>query len=501
MPCGGSRVPFQNALWNLAGNGAGVLAAVVCIPILVRVLGPERFGVLTIVWALLAGFSLLDFVSTALTKLLADCIGSGGGRSQDIPPLFWIAFLLTIASSSALAVAFAAACPFLVWHALKIPKLLQPESLKAFYLVAAAIPAVMLGRMFRGVLAGFQRFDLVNYVRIPLSILTFLGSVIVLPFTHSLVWATAAIASAWILSSLVQLVYCIHVIPGLVRGPFVRVSLVRPLWRFGGWMTVFNLTVPVMTYLDRFIIGAIVSMSAVTWYATPHEMAIRLNLMPTAVAGVLLPAFAESLVRGGDAVERLTDWGLKYSFLMMFPAALVVETLAPDGLAIWLGPGFAQHSTVALRWLTLGIFFNAMAAVPLMLILSAHRPDIPAKVHLIEAPLYLALLCWLTYSSGVSGAAMAAALTWIVDGLSWFGFAWMLVPCGIEPLRRSLSTTVASVPVFALAVMIPDVLALKAVFLCVALTVFGVWTLRTLPLPPRLAIAVQGLFGISRQSA
>src|SRR5208282_4630624 len=96
-PAGGHRLG-RNVFWNLAGSVAPGLAAVACIPILVHALGAQRFGALTIAWALIAGSGFLDFASIALTKLIAERIGNG--RREEIPPLFWIAFLFTAASSA-----------------------------------------------------------------------------------------------------------------------------------------------------------------------------------------------------------------------------------------------------------------------------------------------------------------------------------------------------------------------------------------------------------------
>src|SRR5205807_1813821 len=46
------RLLARNTVWNLVGSGAPMLVAVFCIPILIRGLGTDRFGVLTLAWAL-----------------------------------------------------------------------------------------------------------------------------------------------------------------------------------------------------------------------------------------------------------------------------------------------------------------------------------------------------------------------------------------------------------------------------------------------------------------
>jgi O-antigen/teichoic acid export membrane protein len=50
-------------------------------------------------------------------------------------------------------------------------------------------------------------------------------------------------------------------------------AMVRPLLKFGGWMTVSNVISPLTVSLDRFLIGALISMTAVAYYSTSWEIA------------------------------------------------------------------------------------------------------------------------------------------------------------------------------------------------------------------------------------
>src|ERR1700721_1064989 len=52
------RLLARNTIWNLLGSGAPMIVAVFCIPILIRGLGTDRFGVLTLAWALIGYASL-----------------------------------------------------------------------------------------------------------------------------------------------------------------------------------------------------------------------------------------------------------------------------------------------------------------------------------------------------------------------------------------------------------------------------------------------------------
>lgn len=51
----------RGTLLKLAGAGLPMIVGVVAIPFLISKLGMERFGILTILWAIIGYFGLFDF--------------------------------------------------------------------------------------------------------------------------------------------------------------------------------------------------------------------------------------------------------------------------------------------------------------------------------------------------------------------------------------------------------------------------------------------------------
>jgi len=146
----GGRRLARNVVWNLLGTGAPLLVAIVAIPMLIEGLGLARFGVLTLAWMVVGYFSLFDLgLGRALTKLVAEKLGKG--QDDEIPSLIWTAMSLMAALGVLGAVVVAALSPWLVSSVLKIPVDLQPETLTAFYLLAASIPIVISTTGLRGI--------------------------------------------------------------------------------------------------------------------------------------------------------------------------------------------------------------------------------------------------------------------------------------------------------------------------------------------------------------
>jgi O-antigen/teichoic acid export membrane protein len=185
-------------------------------------------------------------------------------------------------------------------------------------------------------------------------------------------------------------------------------------------MTVTNVIGPLMVYLDRFVIGGIISVAAVAYYATPYEIVTKLWIIPIAILGVLFPAFAASYRNDRDRTARLFARGTKYVALSLFPVTLAITAFAREGLLWWLGDEFARQSTSVLQWLAIGVFINSLAMVFITFIQGIGRPDLSAKLHLVELPIYLSALWWAIDAYGVQGAAMAWTGRVALDGILLF---------------------------------------------------------------------------------
>jgi len=414
IPLATPRLLARNTLLNLLGQGLPMIVAIITIPIVIGGLGVERFGVLTLAWMAIGYFSLFDLgLGRALTQILASRIGTG--EQGSVPRLTWTALAATTAFGTVGAIVLALLGPWLVTGVLRIPGELQPESRTAFFLLAVSIPWVVSTAALRGVLEGVQRFDLVNYVRIPLGLATYLVPVAVLPFSQSLVPIVGALLVSRLVGWVVHLLLCFHALPEL-RGRIEFCSAdVRPLLRFGSWMTVSNLVSPLMVYLDRFLIGAVLSMAAVAYYVTPYEVITKLWIVPVSLMSVLLPTFAANYVSDRRRAASLFDLGIRAVFLVMLPPTLLAVLFAPEALTVWLGAEFAAESYRVLQWLAIGVFVNSMGQVGFTFLQGVGRPDVTAKLHLVEFPLYVAFLWWLLPRYGIEGAAIAWTARVLLD--------------------------------------------------------------------------------------
>jgi O-antigen/teichoic acid export membrane protein len=403
-----------------------LLVAFFSIPRLIAGLGTERFGVLSLAWMVIGYFSLFDLgLGRALTRLVAEKLG--GGKHSEIPALIWTGLIAMAGLGLAGMLLGIPFVPWVVRSGLQIPPSLQPETLNAFYVLLVSIPLVIASTGLFGILEAYHRFDLTSAVRSSLGIYTFAAPLAGLFFTKDLSCVVGILMAGRMLAGAALFLFCMHLVPQLKIRIGFRKDIFLPLMRFGSWMTISNMIGPMMIYLDRFWISAAISVAAVAYYTTPFEVVTRLLIIPGAVSGVLYPAFSMSLTQDRDHARALFGKGIRTIFCAVFPVVMTVILFAGEGLRWWLNAEFEQNSTQVLQWLSAGVLFNSLAHIPFALLQGAGRPDITAKIHLIELPCYLLALWLLIPEMGINGAAMAWCARSLMDAALLFAMAYRYV--------------------------------------------------------------------------
>jgi O-antigen/teichoic acid export membrane protein len=468
----------RNSVVNLLGQLAPLVAALLAIPLLLAGIGTARFGLLALAWMAIGYFSLFDLgLGRALTQLVAKKIGEG--REDEVPALVWTSQLLMLLFGLAGGVVLFLAAPWLVRQGLNVPAALQQEALSAFRLLALGLPFVIGAAGFRGLLEARQQFGLVNAVRVPIGVASFLGPVAVLPFSSSLVPIVAILAASRMVAWIAYLALCTRAVPQMRREVRFARETLRPLLGFGGWMTVTNVVSPIMVYFDRFLIGAVLSVSAVAYYATPYEIVAKLWLVPGSLLAVFFPAFAAAHASAPARLGTLFDSAVRVLVLLLFPVAVVLVMFAEEGLTLWVGGDFAAVSAPVLKWLAVGVFVNSIGQVPFTVVQSIGRPDLTAKLHLMELPLYLVLIWTFTARWGIEGAAVAWVTRASVDALVLFLIAGRITPESTVALRRAAALMVPAVAVLGVGAALRG-MPVKVGFLAVVAAGFGLLAWRRL---------------------
>ena len=409
------RLLARNAGFNLVGELVSFCVGVICVPFVVRRLGTDSFGVLSIAWALLSYMSLFDLgLSRATTKFVAEAVSTG--EHQRIPSLVWTSISLQIALGIFGGVLLAGSSHLLAERILKIPPELIRESETAFLFLGLAVPIVLISNSLRGVLEALQRFHLINYVKIPTNILMFATPMFLIPFGGRISSIIALMTLFRFLAMVTLLKFCLPLLHVPTVGMIADKRLLRQLFKYGSWVTVSSVTGPLLLYVDRFAIGVLLSVGALAYYSGPADMVNRFLVIPACLASTLFPAF--SSLDASGAKEKLQDiYGraLKYLVIAIGPLLVLVAAFSSDILRAWLGPVFARQGALPLQILAVGVFINALGIFPYSLLQGVGRPDLTAMFHVLELPLHLVLVWILVSRMGITGAAIAVVVRFVID--------------------------------------------------------------------------------------
>jgi len=385
------------------------LAAVFLVPVTVRALGPSKFGLLALAWALAEGTGMFDFgLARTTVRFVADATVRGHERLKEII----VASVFSQAAMGCVAglLVFGFA-PFLANHVFKVAPDLIPEAIAMFRVLALHVPVLLASQALRATLEGAQRFDISTALRIPGSLASVVVPAVIAPAGGSLptiLWVLLFVRVVLLLAN-VDAVRRV-----LLRGSWSltpHFQTLREMLGYSGWVAVSAALGPALGSFDRFVVGSIAGVTGLGFYTGAAELANRFFLIPATAFAAMLPALAHSEARGArDRALAACRAARRQLAAALFPICLALLVFAPNILQAWLGPDYAAQGGSALRILAVGVFLGGLAHLPLGVLYGAARPDLPAKIHVGEAIVYLPLTVVLVRAFGIPGAALSWTL-------------------------------------------------------------------------------------------
>jgi O-antigen/teichoic acid export membrane protein len=406
----------RHSLLSFSGYAVPLLVAVVAIPVTARALGPVRFGLLGLAWALVEYLSFVDLsIGRTSVRFVAEGLAL---RSRELRQIVSVAVAVQGVAATTAAVAVALLAERLAFGVFTIPLEVREEAAAMFLAVAANLAVVILIAAIRGVLEGAQRFDASNALKIPSATAAILVPAIGAPLGLSLpaiMWLAFAVR-------VVVLVFAFATVPRVLPGFAWEVPrewrILRRMFGYSAWLAVSGLINPLLVTFDRLVLARIAGSAAVGFYTAPYEAATRLLAVAISTFLVLFPAITSEFARNEKwRTQRVLESTLRQILLVFAVPVVVLFAFAPEMLRLWLGPTFGLQGTTAFRILLLGVLANALAHVPFVYLYAAGRPDLPAKNHIFELFFHVPLTLLLIGRFGITGAAAAWTIRVVVDSL------------------------------------------------------------------------------------
>lgn len=416
----------RNAVWNVVGVILPSAAGLLAMPLLLHGLGVARLGVFTLALGLIGFSGIFDLgLGRALTQIVASELG-GGASQRQLAGLVRKALVILFALGSLWGVILWLVTPLLVEQLFSLDGALSQEAVQGLRWIALSLPVALVSTGCVGALEGIQRFALVNTIRVPQGVASFLVPGLTALLTADLGIVIASLAMVRILA-VVPWFCAVQSGFDLRRVESGTTASAGRLLRFSAWLTVSNIVGPLMVYADRFYLASLFPPAGVALYTVPLDAASRAAALPMSAVNAAFPALsqAQNQPDKGAAIVRVAGTTMLFLWL---PPLVVAMLFANELLTLWLNASFASDAGPIFQWLLIGVFLNGFAHIPYAVLQSAGRVDVTAKLHLLELPIYAVALGGLVATFGILGAALAWVTRIVLDTALLFVAAARLAP-------------------------------------------------------------------------
>jgi len=426
---------MSDGLLNNASLLVSGLVAIVIVPLMLKWLGAESYGIWIVALATAAMLSSVDFgLSSTVTREVSSSIHSGVDSEVTLFVEGAYNGCLLLGALGALVLGILGYC---LSGGLHLSAQMQGTAHTVFWLIGLGFLGDQLNLLFGAVLAGLRRFDYLNLLRGGTAVVRTAGIVALLAMGRSIV----AIA-VW------------HAIAASVAAlaSFSVVRRLRPQYRFRvahlHWDKLRKrLSFALLSQLTQalgsmiwtsgsLLIGIMRGSAAVVPFFVGQKLPLTACGFGWQAADAVFPAVSEnqeSLSRTREIMRVGTRWVL----VLMLPVAILLWIVGPNLLTLWIGK-LDPEALAVLRLMSLAILADTFLASPLNVLWGrgAMRYAVSTMLGVVTGTVCLTLV--LVPRVGVAGAAWGALLPLLAGGAVLFYFACRQCEASVARMAASV---------------------------------------------------------------
>lgn len=400
----------RNTLANLFGAAWSAAIGVLCVPIYVRLMGAEAFGLVGLFVTLQSVFVVLDLgVAATLSRELARLDARGGDAhtqrdlAYTLQAVYWVMALLVGATVFALA-------PAVARHWVK-PQTLSAEAVTSCVrLMGAAMVLQFPFAFYQGGLLGLQRQALFNALAAAAATLRAAGTLLALHFVapapETFFAVQVAAGAAGTGAAALLLWRCLPASGGVAVG--FRPELIRRVWRFGAAYAANAVANMGLFQGDKIILSTLLPLEMFGYYALAQGVASGMYAVIVSVDGAVFPQLSGLVARGGEReLSEVYHRGSQLMAVLLAPVAVVAALFPRELLFAWTGDAAAvENASLVLSLLVAGMLLHGVVQAPYFLQVAHGRWRLILTTNLLLLVAVVPLNILMARAYGGPGAAL-----------------------------------------------------------------------------------------------
>ena len=394
-----------------------VVAALIVSPIIVHNLGNELYGIWVLIGSITGYFTVLDFgVNTALVRFISKY--EAQGRKERSREIYSNAFVF-FGAVGILIMVCTAVFAYKFGDLFDIKAVSRGYLYLVFLVVGIDLAVGMLFTVFLGTLKAVQEFLKINIVSISAMIIKNIVLVVLLLKGYGLL----TLAMVQFITTVGRCVPQYFIIKSDYSHLKFKMSdsskmMFRKIYDYSLYSFIISVALKVLFYTDSIVIGSMVSVSDVTFYAIPMTLILYLEQFVYAAMSVLTPVVSSYDAQGNiEANRRIYIVGSKYSLVLSLPMLFVVFTNGAEFISLWMGEEYGLRGDVVLKILTVGYVFSLSQVIANGILKGMSRHRVFAYILAAEALVNLVLSVALAPVYGIEGVAIGTAVPLIIANL------------------------------------------------------------------------------------
>lgn len=414
------------------------------VPLALRYLGVDEFGLFMIVLQAAGYFALIDLgMSGATARILIDY--KDKRDSGEYGSVVSTSIAVFAVQSCIMTLLGIVAAPFVV-KLLSIPSGLQPVAVHLLRWMAATFAVGTAMRIFSSVLYANRRIDLVNILMslVPLASLFLIWKV--LAAGGGLWWLPAAFVPPAVLAGAATGFACwrLGLLPsgGQWRKP--RLGFFREMFALGRDIFMVNAGAQVLDASQILIVTRTMGLDAAAVWSVSSKLFALVFQMVTKIENTAVVIFSEMIARGETELlrQRFRQVYQLTAGITIVAAGLCIVVNRPF-VVLWAGEDLAW-STLCNTLLALAVFVNCVTRCHVDLIVNTKNIGRLRYVYFLEAAAFVSGALWGGRHAGFPGVIVASLVcTLLFRGIytsrrtaEFFGASWTTVTT--DWLRNSL---------------------------------------------------------------
>lgn len=400
-----------NAALNVSAWFVPALTALIAVPITVRGLGADAYGLLALVTALTGYLGLMELgLGTAIIRYLSFYRALNQGK----PMLGIIRFAAVWFGAAGLlgGIVLFVGAHWFAQSLLSIPPEMVDTAVAVIRITAFGFFTGMLVSVGSAIPQSFLRYDLTAIMTVVFGVLGSAGPAVLVTLGFGLMAIVAYGVATNVLAVVFYVVIAAHLFRPIDKaaGPSWR-SIRRETLRFAGVAALNQIHSVIASQTSQVIVGAASGVAAAAYYQVPYMLASRVNSMLGRVAYVIFPTASGMLARhDAEGVKQLYLRTSRLFFVINGSVTMAMCALAYPLLLFWVSPEYAQEGALALVVFSLTSAVNATTMAASYVNLSAVRPGVNLAFAFSNSAITLAFVYPLTVHWGVVGASLAGLL-------------------------------------------------------------------------------------------